>query len=70
VASTPDEIIDAALKLPESDRWQIASRILDTLSGKVPGVFEEDEAFLEELKRRAQDDGPMIPVSELWKQED
>jgi hypothetical protein len=68
VASTPDEIVDAVLRLPESDRWQIASRILDTLSENVPGVFEEEEAFLEELKRRAQDGSPRIPVSDLWKQ--
>ena len=69
MASTPDEIIDAALKLPESDRLLIASRLLDTLPGDYPGMSADDEGFLEELERRASDSGTTIPVSELWKQE-
>jgi hypothetical protein len=69
VASTPDEIIDAALKLPESDRLRIASRLLDTLPENLPGISAEDDEFLNELERRAIDSGTTIPVSELWKQE-
>ena len=69
MASTPDEIIDAALKLPESDRLMIATRLLDTLRDDQPGLSEDDPGFLDELERRANDTGPTIPLSELWKQD-
>lgn len=67
MASTPNEIIDAALKLPESDRLLIAARLLETLSDDYPGLSEDDAGFLEELERRANDTEATIPVSELWK---
>lgn len=67
MASTPDEIFDAALKLPEGERLVIASRLLETLPDDLPGLSDEDADFLSELERRAQDTGPTIPVSELWK---
>ena len=65
----PDEILDAALKLSESDRLRIATRLLDTLPDEFPGLSEDDSGFLEELERRSNDPGPSIPVSELWKQD-
>jgi hypothetical protein len=61
----PDQIVDAALKLPESARREIAFRILASLPNEA--IEACDEAFLEELERRACDDGPTIPASELWK---
>jgi hypothetical protein len=64
-----DEILDAALKLPESDRLLIATRLLDTLPEDLPGLSEEDPGFLDELERRANDAEPTVPVSELWKQD-
>ena len=69
MASSPDEIFDAALKLPESDRLLIAARLLETLPDDYPGLSEEDGGFLDELERRANDAGATIPVSELWKQD-
>jgi hypothetical protein len=62
-----DEILDAALKLSESDRLVIATRLLDTLPDDLPGPPEDDPAFLEELDRRAKDTEGWIPASELWK---
>lgn len=67
MATTPDDILDAALKLPEPDRLRIASRLLDTLPAGLPGIGEDDDGFLDELDRRA-DDTDTIPLSELWKQ--
>lgn len=67
MASTPDEIVDAALKLPEGDRLVIASRLLETLPDDMPGLSVEDADFLSELESRAQDSGPTIPASELSK---
>jgi len=63
-----DDVLDAALQLSESDRLLIATRLMDTLSEGVVGLSEDDPEFLAELERRANDVGPTIPVSELWKQ--
>lgn len=64
-----DEILDAALKLSESDRLMIATRLLDTIPDDPPGLSEHDPGFLEELERRANDAGATISASELWKQD-
>ncbi|MGD9644408.1 MAG: hypothetical protein AB7U73_01770 [Pirellulales bacterium] len=67
MASTPDEIVDAALKLSEADRLLIANRLLETLPDDLPGLSCEDAVLLDELERRAGDSAPTIPASELWK---
>lgn len=64
-----DEILDAALKLPEPDRLLIATRLFDTLPDDAPSLSEDAPGFLDELERRANDTEPTIPVSELWKQD-
>ena len=69
MASSPDEIIDAPLKLPESDRLLIAARLLETLPDEYPGLSEDEAGFMDELERRANDTEATIPVSELWKQD-
>jgi hypothetical protein len=69
MASSSDEIINAALKLPESDRMLIAARLLETLPDDYPGLSEEDPGFLDELERRANDRDAIIPISEIWKQD-
>jgi hypothetical protein len=69
VASSANDIIDAALKLPESDRLLIATRLLETLPDDQPGLSEDDPGFMDELERRASDKEPTIPVSDLWKQD-
>ncbi len=69
MSASPDEILDAALKLSETDRLLIATRLLETVPDDLPGLSEEDAGFLEELDRRAQDTGATIPISELWKQD-
>jgi hypothetical protein len=63
-----DEVLDAALKLSESDRLLIATRLMDTLSDDLPGLSVDDPGFIDELERRAADAGPMIYASELWNQ--
>lgn len=69
MASSPNEIINAALKLPESDRLLIAARLLETLPDDCPGLSADDAGFLDELERRGTDAEPTIPASELWKQD-
>jgi hypothetical protein len=62
-----DEILNAALKLSESDRLLIATRLMESIPDDPPGLSEDDPAFLEELDRRAKDTEGWIPASELWK---
>lgn len=69
MAFNSNEILDAALKLPESDRLLIAARLLATLPDDYPGLSEVDTGLLDELERRACDTEPTIPVSELWRQD-
>jgi hypothetical protein len=69
MTSSPNEIIDAALKLPESDRLLIATRLLETLPDDFPGLSPDDAGFLDELERRFADADPTIPAAELWKQD-
>lgn len=63
--ATPDEILDAALQLPESDRLSIASRLLDTLPDHPPGLSDDDPQFAAELDRRSGDLTGAIPWEQL-----
>jgi hypothetical protein len=63
-----DEILDAALQLPDADRLIIATRLLDTLPDDMPGLSVDDPDLLDELERRAQDKADAVPISELWQQ--
>ena len=47
--ATRDEILDAALRLPESDRLVIASRLMETLPDDLPGLSDDDPEFAAEL---------------------
>jgi hypothetical protein len=64
----PNEIIDAALKLSDSDRLLIATRLLDTLPEEFQ-FLEEDPGMLAELERRASDTSATIPAAEIWNEE-
>ena len=64
-----DEIIDAALKLPDAERLLIAVRLLDTLPDDGSDLLEDDTELIRELERRADDKETTIPTSDLWKQD-
>jgi len=58
-----DALYEAALKLTENERLDLANRLFDTVP---PGIISEDDPdFLAELDRRAADDAGAIPWSEL-----
>jgi hypothetical protein len=60
---TPDNILQAALSLPESERLDLAARLLDTVP---PGALSmDDPSFIAELDRRYNDGSPTIPWSEI-----
>jgi hypothetical protein len=68
MATGPNEIISAALKLSDSDRLLIATRLLDTLPDEFQ-FLEDDPEMLAELERRASDASPTIPAAEIWNEE-
>jgi hypothetical protein len=63
--ATRDEILDAALQLPESDRLAIASRLMETIPEDFPGLADDDPEFDAELKRRSGDTEGSISWEEL-----
>jgi hypothetical protein len=63
--ATRDEILDAALQLPESDRLAIASRLMETLPEEFPGLADDDPDYEGELKRRSGDIEGSISSEEL-----
>jgi hypothetical protein len=60
---TPEALYEAALRLPEGERLDLAARLLDTVP---PGIISDDDSdFIEELDRRFNDGSPTIPRSEI-----
>ncbi len=63
--ATRDEILEAALQLPESDRIVIADRLLQTLPEELPLISLDDPDFLDELESRSNDGTAGIPWWEI-----
>ena len=60
---TSDALFEAALKLSENERLDLAARLLDTVP---PGIISEDDPdFAAELDRRFNDGSPTKPWSEI-----
>jgi|tagenome__1003787_1003787.scaffolds.fasta_scaffold20351660_2 hypothetical protein len=58
-----DALYEAAMKLPDNERLDLAARLLDTMP---PGIMSEDDpGFIEELERRFNDASPTVPWSEI-----
>jgi len=53
--TTIQSFVDAALQFSETDRLEIAHRLLDSLPDDFPGIAVADPGFLEEVERRAQE---------------
>ena len=60
---TPDSILKAALELPDKERLDLASRLLDTVPPDILSIDDPD--FIAELDRRFNDGAPTIPWSEI-----
>lgn len=58
-----ESIFEAALQLPESDRLELATRLLDTVPPETMSI--DDPEFIVELDRRLSDGSPTIPWSEI-----
>jgi hypothetical protein len=63
--TTIQAVLDTALQLSESDRMEIAHRLLDSLPDDYEGIAIDDPGFLEEMERRAKEPVSGIPWNEL-----
>jgi hypothetical protein len=68
MSSTRDEVLQAALLLPEADRVLIVNRLLDTLPDNLSGIVYDDPEFAAELERRSGDWKGAVPWEELKKE--
>ena len=62
---TPDAIFEAAVRLPENERLELVTRLMDTLPAELDLLSMDDPNLIEELDRRSADDAPGIPWSEI-----
>jgi putative addiction module component (TIGR02574 family) len=58
-------VFEAALKLPESERLTLVSRLLETMPPEDSCLSLDDASLAEELDRRFADPTDSIPWSEL-----
>jgi hypothetical protein len=63
--ATPEEILEAALKLPETDRLVIANSLMETLPDEYAGLSIDDAGLREELDRRWQNRSGTISWQQL-----
>jgi len=61
----PDAIFSEAMKLPESERLTLVSRLLETMPADDSGLSLDDPSLIEELDRRSSDLAGSVPWSEL-----
>ncbi|TWU09502.1 hypothetical protein CA54_47440 [Symmachiella macrocystis] len=55
MSQTPNELLDAILKLSEPERLMIVERLMDDISEDAPGLSSDDPKFTDELRRRSGD---------------
>ena len=59
-----EEVLKAALALPDSERLALVNQLLDTL----PAELFDEESWVAELERRASEKDQFIPWNEVRKQ--
>lgn len=64
------EILKNALMLPEQDRIQLASELIESVAGPPPGLAVDDPGFVAELERRMADGSQPIAWEEVRRQLD
>jgi hypothetical protein len=53
--TTVDDVVSAALSLPENQRLQVVARVMESLPDDFPGLSDDDAEFEAELDRRSGD---------------
>lgn len=62
---SPQEIIDAAINLPERERLAVANRLMESLPDELVALDVDDPELLNELDRRWHDRKDTIPWNSL-----
>ena len=60
------DILEAALSLPEDDRFQLVAQLLESFPCDGFGLSVDDADLLQELDRRFADPAGAVPLSQLW----
>ena len=63
--ATSEVILEAAMKLPETERLALVSRLLETLPAEDSCLSVDDPSLLEELDHRFEDREGSVSWSEL-----
>ncbi len=63
--ATAEEIVSAAIQLPESDRLAIVSQLLETMGDEDQLPSVDDPDFVDELRRRRNDPAAAVPWPQL-----
>ncbi len=61
-----EQILEAALNLPDEDRFQLVARLLESFPNEGFGASVDDDNLMEELDRRFADSTNAVPLSKLW----
>lgn len=59
--ATREEVLKSAMELPEADRLQIATELIDSVAEDWPGWALDDPNFVAELERRVNDGSRNVP---------
>ena len=62
----PQEILHAALGLPENDRFELVTQLLDSFPHDSVESSLDDPALLDEWDRRFAESDNVVPLSMLW----
>lgn len=65
MSMTRDQLYQAALELAEVERLELAGQLMETVPPSSTLWNVEDEEFLDELDRRADDPSPRITWSQV-----
>lgn len=60
-----EQVLEAALQLPEGERLQLASELLGSVPVDAQAWSMDDPEFLDELDRRSQDGTPTVAWSKV-----
>ncbi len=61
----PQQLFDAALQLPEAERYALVSRLLESTPDELPGISLDDEDLIAELDRRFADRAGAVDWKDL-----
>ncbi len=65
MSTIAEELVSAALRLPESDRLAIVSQLLETMGDEADLDSVDDVEFVAEMRRRRNDPVDAVPWSQL-----